>query len=216
MAHDRCVEGVGRVADQLQFFPGPDTHLPLVRLARNDAGDVYLDPVRAHLYLAPNLAHDLIKAGHAHVITGDALVRDQTTRSAADPGNERVGAAGHAWALGDSRLDGVAQIDHVLEGGIRIQKTRDPGSDELLRVVGGNQRRQRIAPLMEYLGIRRRIVEGEVAVGVDEPGHHRLPTHIHDLGIRCGGVGLGAERCNAVAANKHRGFDRLCTGPVDD
>ena len=83
---------MGRVAYQLQLIVRPDTELALVGLARDDAGDVDLNPIRAVFDLTADFLDDLVLVVDRHVVTGHALVCDQASRRAADTRDQGIRA----------------------------------------------------------------------------------------------------------------------------
>ena len=55
MAHYWCVEIMGGFHDEPQLLIAPGAHFSLMGLARNNAGNMHLDPIGAILDLTPHL-----------------------------------------------------------------------------------------------------------------------------------------------------------------
>ena len=140
-----------------------------------------LDPVGADLDLAAHLRDDLVLVLE-HLAPADrAMIGNEAARGAAHRRHQRVGAARDAWTLHDSGFDRIAHVDRALEHRVGVEDAGDARAQDLARVVRGDQRGQRIAAMVEDFRVRLRVVEGEVAVGIDEARHHR-----HAAGVDSG------------------------------
>ncbi len=111
------------------------------------------------------------------------------------------------------------QVHHVLEGRVRIENAGDAGAQQLARIVGRDQRGERVAALEEDLRIRAGIVERQMTMRVDQAGHHghALDVELLDATLmRRPLVGVGSNGGDLAVLDEDRGRVRIPAGAVDD
>src|SRR5438445_1823710 len=138
--------------------------------AEDAAGGEELDHARARMHLLAHGLADLIRTvcDPAHLETVPARRRDAATRRDDPRTFERAA------------LDRPAQLDDHRTIRAEIADGGDTGTQRGARVAEGLERRQGVA-LLHLRGEVRIAVEREMAVAVDEPGHHESARCTRDL-----------------------------------
>ncbi len=175
-----------------------------------------LDEVRALLDLAPGGQDHLIDRAYDLCVSDLALVGDES----AGRTPHRCEQCGHARrdprALDPAGSHGISDCRAHSEDRVGIGDRSDSGKQQLGKMVSSGQRGQRVIPVEEQLVVAAWLVEGEVAVRVDQPGHHGAPSGVHTghTGRRCT-CGTIADSGDEVALHEHVGSPRNGPGPVD-
>ena len=102
---------------------------------------------------------------------------------------------------------------------VRIENAGDTRAQELARVVGRDQRGERVAALEEDLGIRAGVVERQMTMRVDEAGHHghALDVELLDATLMyCPLVGVGSNGGDLAVLDEYGGRVRISAGAVND
>ena len=214
--HHRGAELVRGVAHRPQLVAAPAQHL--AGAPGQQPGSVDLDPVGAVLDV-PAGPHDGLVEGVDHLgVAHHALVGDEPPGGAADRGDQGLHAGADARAGGDTRLDSVAQRRPHREQRVGVAEGGDARPQNLGEVLARHQRGGGGVAVEEELVVGLHVVEGGVAVGVDEPRHHRPATGVDALGAGPGGLG-GARphHRDVVAAQQHAWIGaRRRAGGVDE
>ena len=214
MAHHGDVQGVGHVHHQFEFRPAPGLGLALPFLAGRQAGDVDLDPVHAELDLAAHFGGDLSRCPHHLAVADQAFVGYQPPGGAAGGGEQGVAAGGHARPGDNARLDGVAQVHADFKEAVGVQKARDPGAQQLAHVGGGDDGGEALPAMKEQLIVGTRLIEADVAVGVDQPRHEGEALGIDALALAL--RRRAADLDDAFALDDHIRLARRRAQAVDD
>jgi hypothetical protein len=210
----RGVEGVGRLGDGSQLVGRP--HRQFTSAVGERAGDVDLDPVGAVLDLLAGGPHHLVAVAHDLGVARSTGVGDEAPGRPAGGGEERVQPGRHARALDQPGLDGIAQGRTDVVDAVGVEEARHPGEQQLLHVERGEQGGARLGAVEEQLVVAGRLAEGDVTVGVDEPGEHRQPGDVvhHRVGpgLLAGG---GPHGHDPVDLQEHVGAHRGRAATVD-
>ena len=134
---------------------------------------MHLDPVHAQLDLPPHFHTNLVGRAHHHRIATRTFVRDQPPGGAADRGQQCVASCRHARPFKHIGGDRIAEVHADIEDAVRIQEPGDTRTQQLLHITCRNDCCQAGAPVKEQFIVRRRFIEGDVAMRIDETRHQR-------------------------------------------
>ena len=221
MRGDRNVERMRGVAHGLHLVESPHLQLALVRGDRT--GGMDLDPVAAVLDLTTRGGDHLLDGVHHGRVADFAFVGDETSGSSADRSEQRLNSGGDARTFDGPGFHRIANLGADAVHGVGVHHRRDTREEEFGKIERGHHGGQSRRTMEEQLVVRLNVVERDVAVSVDQPGHHGEASRIDHGGLaqRVGrncarDVGRGGHGHDLVVHGDDIAIDCGSAGAVDD
>ena len=210
----KLVRGINR---QLQLVIIPDLDLAFAALARDQSGDMDLDPVDPAFGLLADFGDDLVLCPRDFQITDRALIGHQHSGGSANRGKQRIAPACHARAFAHAALNRVTQVERDIIDGIRVEQAGDTGTQYFLDVVRRDQCRESLAPMEEQLIVGMGLIKADVAMRIDQPGHHRAAAGIDPIHVipACRPIQRGLPRRNNLAIERNGLDTGRCAGGIE-